>query len=601
MKSIKASFKEQEQDSLQFLEKLTKFKKASQEIKKKNQLAAHKLEWQKDMLKMNKLEKSLTNELGYICIQIDKLIGPLKLMEQFEEEKEDHNKNFFSLNEKLISQRDNLQLNVWYQVRNFRDIVQKIKSNKQIDFKTLHELYQDIKKFLLQSKEIVNQDYEILKTNKQIQMESYILDQEAIIDDIVGDKQQEFLFQNDDALSVTSTSKPKLQLLLENDNTEQDEDEIINYLKVFQGDGEVVIEEKKLLVQYKKALRLMNERYELEIQKLEVEYENKGRTEPPEFFRLNKNLEEFKHIYKCYNMKGKERDFYMERLSLHFPKVKKLVLEVMDSILQNSEYKQQKLDSLYRNYLSERRELKRKAEQQIQDMLAQKIEENRKNAEKLQTQIEQARIQEELEQKRMLFMIKKQQKLEIQRQLEEERQLEEKKKKEIYDLRCKESKQKAIEYENQKKIKEEKQRFLEEEKRKQQLQEQKEIVLKNKDKVQVRQDYELEKIQMKAYQKELIEKQKQLNEERIEQAIENYQFRPKVEADFNRLKKPTKALVIKQQTKLDKADKVELTQVHGYNVNQLMKDMRYRLSSALADAGLVHTDYARDVLKYLYN
>lgn len=32
-----------------------------------------------------------------------------------------------------------------------------------------------------------------------------------------------------------------------------------------------------------------------------------------------------------------------------------------------------------------------------------------------------------------------------------------------------------------------------------------------------------------------------------------------------------------------------------------MKDMRYRLSSALADAGLAHTEYAKDVMKYLYH
>lgn len=46
----------------------------------------------------------------------------------------------------------------------------------------------------------------------------------------------------------------------------------------------------------------------------------------------------------------------------------------------------------------------------------------------------------------------------------------------------------------------------------------------------------------------------------------------------------------------DKADKVELVKVHGYTVNQLMSDMRYKLGSALQDAGLGGTDYARQVL-----
>ena len=34
----------------------------------------------------------------------------------------------------------------------------------------------------------------------------------------------------------------------------------------------------------------------------------------------------------------------------------------------------------------------------------------------------------------------------------------------------------------------------------------------------------------------------------------------------------------------------------GYNINQLMGDMRFRLNNALQEAGLANTDYARQVL-----
>jgi hypothetical protein len=41
------------------------------------------------------------------------------------------------------------------------------------------------------------------------------------------------------------------------------------------------------------------------------------------------------------------------------------------------------------------------------------------------------------------------------------------------------------------------------------------------------------------------------------------------------------------------ADKIELSKMTGYNVNQLMGDMRFRLNTALQEAGLAQTDYAR--------
>lgn len=55
-------------------------------------------------------------------------------------------------------------------------------------------------------------------------------------------------------------------------------------------------------------------------------------------------------------------------------------------------------------------------------------------------------------------------------------------------------------------------------------------------------------------------------------------------------------MIKKKETKYDKADKIELTKMTGYNINQLMSDMRYKLNTALMDAGLANTEYAREVL-----
>jgi len=47
---------------------------------------------------------------------------------------------------------------------------------------------------------------------------------------------------------------------------------------------------------------------------------------------------------------------------------------------------------------------------------------------------------------------------------------------------------------------------------------------------------------------------------------------------------------------MDMADKVELSKMTGYSVNQLMSDMRFKVNMALQEAGLSNTDYARELL-----
>ena len=54
--------------------------------------------------------------------------------------------------------------------------------------------------------------------------------------------------------------------------------------------------------------------------------------------------------------------------------------------------------------------------------------------------------------------------------------------------------------------------------------------------------------------------------------------------------------MLRKDVLYDKADKVELTKMTGYSVNQLMRDMRFRLNTALHEAGIGNTDYARQVL-----
>jgi hypothetical protein len=52
-------------------------------------------------------------------------------------------------------------------------------------------------------------------------------------------------------------------------------------------------------------------------------------------------------------------------------------------------------------------------------------------------------------------------------------------------------------------------------------------------------------------------------------------------ASEERLNAPTEAMIKKKETLYDMADKIELTKMTGYTVNQLMSDMRFRLNNAL--------------------
>jgi hypothetical protein len=62
------------------------------------------------------------------------------------------------------------------------------------------------------------------------------------------------------------------------------------------------------------------------------------------------------------------------------------------------------------------------------------------------------------------------------------------------------------------------------------------------------------------------------------------------------LNQPTEAMMKRKETVMDMADKVELSKMTGYSMNQLMTDMRFKVNMALQEAGLSNTDYARELL-----
>jgi len=77
-----------------------------------------------------------------------------------------------------------------------------------------------------------------------------------------------------------------------------------------------------------------------------------------------------------------------------------------------------------------------------------------------------------------------------------------------------------------------------------------------------------------------------LRQEKLDKAVENYSFRPQVEADPLRLIKETEARELRKDLIYDKADRVELFNNPGFTVDTLMKDVRFKISAALSNAGL---------------
>jgi len=240
--------------------------------------------------------------------------------------------------------------------------------------------------------------------------------------------------------------------------------------------------------------------------------------------------------------------------------------------------------------------MKEMAEEQIMNQIEANLIVTEKMIEKLKIDKELVRIQKMIDDQREEFETKKDEREE--RMIKEQQRLDDLKriKDENLKVHAQKTKEVSLKFQDDKKQKFEQDRRAKLESDQRVREEVKVKVEANKPKVQTRQEVETKKIIGKVEQKEMKVKTKIENEQRIEKALENYSFRPKVEMDFNRVVQETEALTLKKKTVLDKADQVVLFRVDGFNVKDLMKDMRYKISSALYDAGLSKTDYATSVI-----
>ena len=129
--------------------------------------------------------------------------------------------------------------------------------------------------------------------------------------------------------------------------------------------------------------------------------------------------------------------------------------------------------------------------------------------------------------------------------------------------------------------------------------ERKQLNIKNKPRVEEIRIKEEQKVKDKFVMLEEKRNYLQNRDERITKAIEEYSIRPQIERDFDRVIQPTVANTLSKNVIMDKADKVVLFKNPGFTVENLMKDIRYKVSSALSSAGLATTSFAKNLMKGL--
>mmetsp|Transcript_1537 Transcript_1537/g.3282 ORF Transcript_1537/g.3282 Transcript_1537/m.3282 type:complete len:542 (-) Transcript_1537:62-1687(-) len=303
----------------------------------------------------------------------------------------------------------------------------------------------------------------------------------------------------------------------------------------------------------------------------------------------------FTLIHSQYIKGGKQRERYFERLHLEFPGLSRQDLNVHDEIIEKIRWTKNHTKNLKKDWERHLLALKQAAEASLSALVQAQADKIVKDLEFLRQQKVAARVEAEANEKRRAYEEKKLE-LDILQAAQVKRQREaEERQDELRQLYLQQVKAKAQDY---KSIKEREQEHavklrIEQEKKSKQLQQAK--IISKKPIVQQRQKQATEKVigVFSAKTEALLKAEEE--QKRIDAAIESYDHRPKVEIDRNRVQQTTKSKLAKK-VEYDKADAVVLFKNTGFTAENLMKDMRYRLSSALNDAGLTGSAYAQSLL-----
>ena len=286
----------------------------------------------------------------------------------------------------------------------------------------------------------------------------------------------------------------------------------------------------------------------------------------------------------------------MERLILEFPSLSRQELEKHDKIVEAFRWNTKHRKNLKKDWESHLTALQKAAEELLEKQMDQAIDRFTKELEFVKQEKLQNRLSSEYQEKKQEFLIRLEAKAKA-KKLEEEKKSEfELKKEREKETRAKDLKKIADGFKEQKSRKNELERMRKDREEAERIKREKEEIKRNKEKVGFRHNVEKQKIYEKLEEQELSLLKIAENKARIENAVSNYQHIPKVTIDSERVKQSTKSKDAKK-TNHDLADKAVLFQQTGFTADNLMKDMRYKLSFILSEAGLQNTEYGKRVIQ----
>lgn len=208
-------------------------------------------------------------------------------------------------------------------------------------------------------------------------------------------------------------------------------------------------------------------------------------------------------------------------------------------------------------------------------------------------------IKKEHNKNKELYNIKKMQLQEQHVKEEEIKKLEEEYKAKILKERQEIIKIKSDKFREDKKIKAQQERLDQERDALKKKQQQEDSVRQRMPVVRRRQVQAKDQFVELYKQKEILKAEKVRNETRLNEIAEKLKVRPQVEVDAERVKKITESLKTRFEMKRDDGDKVILFKNPGFTVDRLMSDLRFKISTALGEAGLLNSGYSNQLLNQL--
>jgi hypothetical protein len=346
----------------------------------------------------------------------------------------------------------------------------------------------------------------------------------------------------------------------------------------------------------------------LNISEISKEYQE-AKSKVEEFFKLklesikdprhfwdDLNHSKFIYIYRQYIEKAKPRERYMERLILEFPAVSRQDLEKHDKIVESLRWNNKHRKNIRKDWENHLNALQKSAEELLEKQMDLAIDRFNKEILFVQQEKLQNRLTAEYQEKKNEFLLRLEEKEKNKAQEQEKKLAEIRKKEKERADRAKDAKNVANDYKSQKAKNTELEKNRKNQEELEKIKKNQQEIKKNKEKVEFRQTVENQKVSDRLEEQKLEDLKKAGNKARIENAVSQYQHIPKVAIDKDRVKQNTKSKDAKKN-EIDLGDKAILYQQTGFTADILMKDMRYKLSFILSEAGLQNTEYGKRVIQ----